>query len=293
VGIVLPVSAAPESLRYQRLTIDNVNLHVITIDLNDPALLLTPGVATEEPDKRKSFTQFVKDSGCLAQITGTFFDLHNGEPIGDVVVRGRQLVYAAGIGSALVVTPDNIATIIDSPPSPTGWAGFESVLQGGLRLVKDGQPACNPTAQGFHDRYMQRLTARIVVGVLPGNQVVMVETGHVLLPQCAEILIKLGCTDAMALDGGGSTGIAFDGKCIMSTSRKLSNVLMVVRRSPQEIASLREMAHRRQEAQQQDRLQAIARRRENQGIASLPFFHFHIPDFLAFWITVITGKVIG
>ncbi len=245
-----PLHAEADGLSYRKLTINGVTAHIITVDLNDPSLLLTPGVALDTPDNRKTFTQFLKDSAPLAQITGTFFDLKSGEPIGDVVVRGSQVCFTRGIGTALVVTPDNTPAMVDTLPG-TGWRGFESVLQGGLRLVRDGQIAVDPEGQGFHDRYMQRNTARIVVGILPHKQVIMAETGHLLLPQLADAMLQLGCVDAMALDGGGSVGIAFDGTTIMSTQRKLANVLMVVRRPPEETAQRIEAIRLREEQQRQ------------------------------------------
>ena len=234
-------AATADSVQLSKVTVDGVYFNRIDVNLNDQSLLATPGVALDDPERRKTFKDFVTDYHPLAQITGTFFDLHSGEPIGDIVVRGRQLFFTRGIGSALVVTPDNKAAIVDTP-SNEGWAGYESVLQGGVRLVRGGQAVCDTRAQGFHDHYMERLTSRVVVCLWPGNQLVLMSTGRVLLPDLADILVKMGCLDAMALDGGGSTGIAFKGRQLYSTGRKLANVLMVVRRTPEEIAAREEAA---------------------------------------------------
>jgi hypothetical protein len=277
---MLRVGAAPESMSHRTMTIDGVYVHVISVDLRDQSLLVTAGVALDEPDHRKSFAEFQKDHRPLAQITGTFFDLHSGAPIGDVVVRGNLVCIGSGVGSALVVTADNEAAIIDSPPAD-GWKAYESVLQGGLRLVRDGQVDVDPEAQGFNDRYMLRKTARLGVGVLPNHQMVMVETGHLLMPQFAEIMIKLGATDAMALDGGGSTGISFDGKTIMATGRKLANVLMVVQRPPEEVARRAEETRRR--AQQALRLKESARRRGFWSFLSGWRIDWRFPDLGALW----------
>jgi hypothetical protein len=256
-----PATSAPESVQYDTLTVNGVYVHRISVDLNDQSLLVTPLIATDSEDGRATFRDFLDQNKSLAQITGTFFDLHTGTPIGDVVIRGEQQVWSSGIGSALVVTPENKPAIIEGVTGPGAWKGYESVLEGGLRLVRDGVPAVDPAAQGFHDRYMMRNTARIAVGVLPQNRIIMVETGHVLLPGLADLMIALGCTDAMALDGGGSTSIAYDGKVIMATSRRLANVLAVVQRTPEEIAA-------RQEAARQKRLEA-ARALEEPGPLTL------------------------
>jgi len=227
--------SVPAGVQYTRQTVSDVSMNIIDVDLNDPSILVTPVTAQDEPGKRKTFKEFLTSHHPLAQITGGFFDLHSGAPIGDVVVHGKSIYLTPGVGTALVIKPDNTAAMIDSQPA-TGWDGYESVLQGGVRLVRDGVAACDPLQQGFHDRYMQRLTSRILVGLWPGNHLALMSTGHVYLPDLADILVKMGCQDAMALDGGGSTGIAYDGRQLFSSGRKLSNVLMVLRRSPADIA---------------------------------------------------------
>lgn len=252
-GIMLMMAAAaayaaPPSLSYARMTVAGVSMNVITADLNDTSLLVTPLVPTDIEHNRKTFREYLDEHHSLAQITGTFFDLGSGEAVGDVVIRGTQHVWSVGIGSALVVTPDNEPAIIDRPDPDTRWQGYESVLQGGLRLVKDGQVAVDPRAQGFNDRYMERKTSRVAVGILPGKRLVMIKSAHSLLPEVAAALAELGCTDAMALDGGGSTSMAYDGKCIIASGRKLANVLAIVQRSPEETAQRIATAQRREEA---------------------------------------------
>ncbi|HEY3377106.1 MAG TPA: phosphodiester glycosidase family protein [Armatimonadota bacterium] len=232
----LPLHAEMNSIRAIKTTIGDVTVNAAYIDLHDPSLLVTPGVALDAPNNRKSFRDFLDESDCLVQTTGAFFDLQNGEPVGDIVVRGKSLFVTSRIGSALIVTKGNVPAIVDGPYGPFGWVECESVLQGGVRVLRRGQVAVDPASQGFHDRYMQRCTSRIAVGVM-NHHVVMVQTGRVLLPELANIMLQLGCTDAMALDGGGSTGFAVNGKCIISTERKLANVLMVVRRTPEEMFS--------------------------------------------------------
>ncbi len=277
---VLRVSAAPASVSYHTETLDGVYLHVINVDLHDQALLVTAGVALDTPQHRKSFKDFEAENHPLAQITGSFFDLNSGDGIGDVVVRGHLVTIGAGIGSALVVTPDNVASIVDSTPAD-GWSKYESVLQGGLRLVTDGVATVDPKGQGFHDRYMERDTSRLAVGLLPNNQMIMVETGRQLLPDLANTMIKLGCTDAMAFDGGGSTGISYDGKTIMSTPRPLADVLMVLQRPPDEVARRAEEAQRR--AQLALRLKETAANHGFWSFLSNWHLDWHLPDFGAIW----------
>lgn len=229
---VWPAQAFGAGVAYHKLTIHSVTVHAAFVDLRDPSIEVTPAVAQDEPGGRKSFANFLTQYQPLAQITGSFFDLRSGDPIGDIVIDGAQRYSTAGIGTALAVTPDNHARMLDiAPGEARDWRGYESVLQGGLRLLREGIVAIDPPGQGFHDGYMLRCTHRIAVGLRADERMVLVGIyDNVWLDELAEIMRQLGCRDAMALDGGGSTGFAVDGKRILSTGRKLANVLMVVRR---------------------------------------------------------------
>ncbi len=257
-GVLLTIAvtawAAPPSLHYARKTVQGITLDVVTADLNDPSLLVTPLVPTDIAHQRKTFRDYLNEHHSLAQITGTFFDLETGESVGDIVVRGTQQVWSVGLGSALVVTPDNEPAILDHPPAETRWKGYESVLQGGVRLVKDGAVAVDPKGQGFNDRYMERKTARVAVGIRPGKKLVMLKSGHALLPDLAAAMIAMGCTDALALDGGGSTSLAYDGRCIVASGRRLANVLAIVQRPASETAVRIAAIKRRQDAERAARM---------------------------------------
>jgi hypothetical protein len=231
---LLPSCSAAESVTYLHQDVNGVKVYMAFVDLNDHSLLVTPAIGGETPDQRKTFRQFIKDDHPIVQITGGYFDLQDGIPIGDIVIGGRPCFNTLRMGTALALTPDNRAFMYDTvPQSIYDWNGYESVLQGGVRLVSHGMNVVDPLGQGFHDHYMMRKTTRVAVGILPNNGLVfLTSAGQLLLPDLADLMIRVGCQDAMALDGGGSTAFAYNGRCMMVTSRKLSNVLMVLRRYP-------------------------------------------------------------
>lgn len=144
-----PVNAMQSSVWYKELAVNDISVHAAYLDMTDKTLLVTPGIACDSPDNAKTFRQFLKDSPNMVQVTGAFFDLGSGSPVGDIVVRGHQFYASSGLGSALVITENNEAAIVDKRPKPRGWKGYETVLQGGIRLVKDRKFACDPAAQGF------------------------------------------------------------------------------------------------------------------------------------------------
>lgn len=229
-GLLPRVSAA--GVQYRKQVVDHVTLHTVYVDLHDPWVQVTPAVAEDEPNRRLSFPDFMDEYQPLAQCTGTFFDFHSGEAIGDLVINGQLIPSSTRMGTVLAITADNQAFMFDVDSSDRqDWSGYESVMQGGVRLLCHGAMAVDPGGQGFHDRYMCRCTHRIAVGIMMDGRIMLLGTyNDVLLPRLAQLMLALGCRDAMALDGGGSTAFAYGGKRILNTARKLANVLMVVHR---------------------------------------------------------------
>jgi len=224
-------AAMPDSVRYEVCTVANTRVHVITVDLTDPTILLTPAVAYDVVGKRQSFIGFLADRQPLAQITGSYFSLQSGYPIGDLVIGSRQR-FDGMVGSALAMKPDNTAEIKNIPYQwRYSWPGYESVVQGGIRLVQNGKYAVYPQQQGFRDPGLFRHATRTAVGLK--NEKVMLLVGvnkEILLSQLAAIMKGLGCIDAMTFDGGTSTGLAYGSEVLITPGRTLANVLIVVKR---------------------------------------------------------------
>ncbi|MHB9025392.1 MAG: phosphodiester glycosidase family protein [Armatimonadota bacterium] len=231
--VLLPACAqdASQSVQYRLAWVGPMPIHVITADLRDTSLQVTVGIANDHPGSRRSFVSFLAKHQPLAQITGSYFSMRSGYPIGDIVVDG-QWHYNGDVGSALVVRPDNTARIINLPKYWNGkWDGYETVLQGGVRLLQDGKFAVYPKDQGFRDGGLFRPAARTAVGLTPAGKLVFAAISKpVYLSKLAALLKQVGCRDAMSCDGGTSTGMAFGSSVILTPGRTISNVLMVVRR---------------------------------------------------------------
>jgi len=216
---------------YAKHWIKKTRVHVISVNLNDLSLKVTPAIAWNTIGKRQSFVSFMAQHQPLAQITGSFFSLQTAHPIGDLVIGG-QIIFRGPVGSALAITPDNQATMMNIPYNWTySWPGFESAVQGGIRLVQNGKFAVYPRQQGFRDPGLFRPATRTAVGLTDANRLLMVAVNKpIYLSDLAGIMKALGCKDAMALDGGTSTGLACGGEVILMPGRTLTNVLIVVRR---------------------------------------------------------------
>lgn len=105
--------------------------------------------------------------------------------------------------------------------------GIYTAISVGPRVVKDGMAYGNKNTYNEEGFYAYDITTssakRVAIGV-KGNKVVIL-TANCTLQQLSGLLVSMGCTDAINLDGGGSTGIYVDGVWLSSPNRKLSNMI--------------------------------------------------------------------
>ncbi len=219
------------SVIYSKQVIDSATVHTIYANLADKHVKLTPLVPIKKRGAVALFSEFQSFYNPIAYVTGSLFTVKTGLPIGDVIINAAQVIYnKEPVGSALTITKaGNVAIIDDRPLQKNPWCGYESVLQGGVRLVKSGVVTCDPLKQGFHDEFMLRPTYRIAIGITNVKKIVLVTVQtSVTLNKLAEIMQKLKCKDAMALDGGASAGCAYQRRIILPTRRRISNVLALI-----------------------------------------------------------------
>lgn len=221
------------SVTYSKHWINRTRVHVVRVNLNDPTVKVTPVLAWNTVGRRQSFVGFMAAHQPLAQMTGNFFSLQSGYPVGDIVIGGAK-VCEGRVGSALAIKPGNQATIIDIPHRwRYSWPGYESVLRGGIRLLENGKTTLSPRSQGFRDPALFRTATRTAIGLDRHNRLLMVAVNKgIYLRDMAAIMKALGCMAAMSLDGGTSTGLAYRDDVILMPGRTLANVLAVVQRPP-------------------------------------------------------------
>ncbi len=206
----------------------DVPVQVILVDLNKPnikvsALLARDGIGSSEP-----FGQMIERAHPAVAVTGTFFSLDNLKPVGDIVIDGN-LTYFGGMGTALAITPNNRADMITVPwGRHHDWSGYECVVACGPRLLKDGDLWLDPHAERFHDSHMLSPNSRIAVGITPGNKLVFAMTrDRIYLGKLASVMKSLGCSQAMNLDAGTSTGFYCNGQMLARPGRQLTNAIVV------------------------------------------------------------------
>ncbi|HMS54728.1 MAG TPA: phosphodiester glycosidase family protein [Fimbriimonadaceae bacterium] len=119
----------------------------------------------------------------------------------------------------------------------------EHAIAGGPTLVRDGKPVTDWSFQGFGDSFANRRHPRTAIGRGPNGEIWLVAvdgrqklSDGATLGELATIMLNLGCTDAINLDGGGSTTLNLLGLTVNrpseQTERAVANGIVVMSTLP-------------------------------------------------------------
>ncbi len=153
-------------------------------------------------------------------------------PIGGAVLIAQgsaagTLAAEAAVGSTVT------ARIIFKPD----WPGVVAAIGGGPQIVRDGVPVFR-AGEAFTSSQLTPRAPRTGVGQLADGRIILVavdgrQPGYSVGMtnfELAQTLVRLGAVTGMALDGGGSTSMAFDGSLLNRPSdgleRPVSTALM-------------------------------------------------------------------
>ena len=227
--LLLPqaVTAGRSSITYAKRKVGGVVAHVVTINLNDLDVKLTPVIASRGIGASEGFGSIVSRTRPTAAITGTFFDTRSLRPVGDIVVDG-EMVCRGFVGTAIGIGWNNEVEFI---PTKRGqiceWSTFQSVIVAGPMLLSGGRKSVYPRGEGFRDRKLYSEGIRAAVGLTASNKLLLVTTKQrVYLSRLAKVMRALGARDAATLDGGGSTALYYRGRYLSHPSRRLTNLLL-------------------------------------------------------------------
>ena len=109
------------------------------------------------------------------------------------------------------------------------WQGVQELLQAGPRLLTDGLPALNLSAEGFTEPKITTLPwSRSAVATTDDGRLLLVTSPLATVQNLALALQRLGARDAMCLDSGASSGLWFAGSLVTEPGRDLANALVFV-----------------------------------------------------------------
>jgi tetratricopeptide (TPR) repeat protein len=113
---------------------------------------------------------------------------------------------------------------------------IRTAIGAGPTLIKDGKKVLDAKAEGFSVSKLVNTTAtRSMIGTDAKGQMAFVRTDSMTLDTLAELALSLGLTNAINLDGGGSSGMMKDGVYVSEPGRKISNAIVVKKLKEQPI----------------------------------------------------------
>lgn len=218
---------ADQNISYYKVRWSGASANVIAINLNSPDTKVTVSLARKGRGSSESFGSMVNRVKPTAAITGTFFCTRSLLPTGDIVIEGNS-IHTGSVGTGVCVTPDNKVEFVPySIGHRNRWQGYDTVLCAGPTLVRKGSVYLIPRDEGFRDPSLFGNKRRSAVGLTGNNKLlfVTVET-PVQLRKLSKMMLHLGAVDAVALDGGSSTALHYNGKTISRPGRSLTNLLV-------------------------------------------------------------------
>ena len=218
----------PQPVEYEWLTVDGIGVHVVKINLNDKNVCVTPAIAARGRGSSESLGSFVARTHPTAAVTGTFFDMRTLVPVGDIAIAGKVINRGHLSRGIRAARGNDVSFGRRGCDCKEPWPGAGFVLCSGPRLITNGKIAISPKSEGFRDRRLCRRSRRTAVGLTDKNKLVFVAVNTpIYLSTLARVMKKIGCTDAMNLDGGASSALYYRGKTLAKPGRCLTNVLLV------------------------------------------------------------------
>ncbi len=220
---------AQEPVGYERISVQGTTIHLVTVDLNSKDIEIRPVLAPA--GNTISLEGLLNQGGSpVAAITGTFFDPASAITVGNVVTDGRLMTEGC-VGSVLKIDGDGKARV-SSLQGKLGrhvdWSGTKFAISAGPTLLVNGQESIAPASEGFRDPGLYGYRMRAAMGVTADNKLLLLTTCRpVSLHELAGIFRELGAVDAVNLDGGSSTALAYNGSVLSRPYRSLTNLIAV------------------------------------------------------------------
>jgi exopolysaccharide biosynthesis protein len=141
------------------------------------------------------------------------------------VIGEAGLLRRFRVGDKIAFTPET------SLVGAGDGAGVQEGIGAGPRVLVNGAPVFNPTAEGFNDpKILTRAGARSAAGFSADRVLLLVTVKSARVSDMGHILKALGCVEGMNLDGGASSGLWANGKYLTTPGREISNALLVLRK---------------------------------------------------------------
>lgn len=239
-ALTIPPAIASPPLQVKRRRVAGVPFYQTTIDLTNPQTLIVLGLAnnsnifnTERANGDESFRKMVARYHAAIVASGTFFGKNaQKQVLGNLVSAGQfiqyipQENYGTTLGLRAGNIPEMLTTRIDGTPE---WHQHWFSITSGPRLLRNGKIFVAPRTEGFTDPRVMGIAPRSAIGFPAGGKKLVLVTflTPLTLEREAQLMRKIGCYEAMNLDGGSSIALAKTGKILVRPGRELTNVIVV------------------------------------------------------------------
>ncbi len=162
--------------------------------------------------ERKTMDEIKKETGCTHIINGGFYDMETFEAMNSLVVDGKVINFLPG---KIGVSMKGNKVV----PSYDNQVNFPDHVSGYPTLVANGVAQTNFPQDLLHE------TQHTVIGFTDDAIIIGIFRTPISLTEIPDIMIALGCTYALNLDGGLSTQCDLNGKRYFST-REVHNYIL-------------------------------------------------------------------
>jgi exopolysaccharide biosynthesis protein len=195
----------------------NLNILIVDLRLRKISILYNPKENIRTSNQASA-------SGAIAATNGGFFNIKESGSVTYIRIAGKiadadtAIKWPRNINMTGSVTIDSEGHLSINPVMPNYWYDSHSeypfVLVTGPLLLHDKKRVLLPTTSLVITKH-----PRTAIGVISKNKIVLVtldgrtsEAHGMTLMKITDLMISLGCTDAVNLDGGGSTTMWITGK---------------------------------------------------------------------------------
>jgi len=262
--IIKNLAMAGKPVGFSSQTVAGARFYLTTIDLTDPQIYLTIGLANNAILANNSkvtagdepFENMVARYGAAIVANGTFFGKDQQKAVlGNMVAAGKFLKYSRweNYGTTLGIKAGNQLEMVTArTEGKPDWSQHWFSLTCGPRLVKGGKVWLSPLSEGFKDSHVLGVGSRTAIGFPASRDKLFLVTflDSLSLEAEAKVMLAIGCFEAMNLDGGASVGLAHQGQILLPAGRNLTNVLVVYDRDHPAPAQLKQSWERFQKGDQ-------------------------------------------
>lgn len=182
-------------------------------------------VITARPDQLE--VALIKGALNKDGINGGYFDGYL-DPLGLLIIDGRRLVERVSWRPARTVFALRYDGKAEIQPEVYSVSNLDTTV---YKYALGAGPNLLPapaTTEGFQDDVMTSVRPRSAVGITADGLVKLVTTDSLSLKNLSKLMLSLGCTQAMNLDGGGSSQMRFGGKVLQpGDGRKLATAILI------------------------------------------------------------------